>query len=343
MKTGMSWLILGLCCGLFIGSASSCAGVTPDMRLPEWNRFEPRIVGWDGKNKLSLELEVHALKVKMLQLSAGVIWTPPLQSSDRPEKLAALEAGKTWKTAWTATVPDSFDGWFEIDLQALPDTIGLEKVITDIATLSAMSKEILTKEAQGFKAPIQIGRTVSLHVDPGMATLLPRHLLFSPVWITGNRALLLWQPAGLLGSGQVSESWNAFCQAVPTQDTQAAVVALAKLQKLLTNATEPVPLRGVDQGQFALAPQAILEAIEVNLATLRASEKPSSEPSSLLLLAEKGGNNFTKPFAWANLGILHALGNRPEPAKKAWEKALELQPGWPMLRGWLEALKGGKR
>lgn len=340
----MSRLLLGLCCALFIGGAApTCPAVSPELRLPEWNRFEPRITGWDGKGKLSLELEVQALKVKLLQLSAGLVWPSPLKSDDRAEKLSSLDSGKTWKTTWSATVPESFDGWFEVDLQALPEIAALEREIAAVATMSGMAREVLTKEARGFKTPVQIGRTVSLHIDPGMATLLPRHLLFSPVWMTGNRALLLWQPAGILGSGQVAEAWSAFCQAIPEQKTQAAMVALGKLQKLLAKTTEPIPLLGADQGQFSLMPQAILEAIEANLATLHAAEKHAAEPARLMLLAGKSGNSFTKPFIWANIGILHALGNRPDQAKKAWETALELQPGWPMLRGWMEALKGGKR
>ena len=311
MKTRMSWVLTALCCLLLLAVAPSIHGVTPDIRLPSWNKVEPKVAGWDGKGTLALELAVHAEKVRLLKLSASMIWPKPLESADRPEHLAALEAGKTWTTSWKAMGPDSFDGWLEIDLQGLPDSACLEREIAAIATLTAMTREVLTNEARGFKAAVQIGRTVPLHLDPGLAVFLPRHLVFSPVWVTNGRPLLLWQPAGLLGTGQVSEAWNAFCQAIPAQNAKAALSALASLQKLLGNATEPVPLRGADQGEYALAPRAILEAIAVNLATLRAAEKPAGDTAGLARLLEKGEPSFSRPFALANLGILHLLGNRP--------------------------------
>ncbi|MFZ2959891.1 MAG: hypothetical protein WA705_23680 [Candidatus Ozemobacteraceae bacterium] len=322
------------------------AAVTPDIRLPSWHELEPRVLSWDGKGDLIVEVEMRALKVPLHDLSAKIGWPRSIEGTMKRAHADILEPGKSWKSSHLAHAPRAFDGWIELEASARPDSAGLEGEIKRVATYTEMARNILVTEAKSFKTPIPLGRSVPLHIDESIAALLPRELLFVPLRPVGVHAYYFWAPAGVLGTGTVAEVFMAFGTAIRGQEDSAALAAVETLEKAVAESVSGdgmMPFKSFDGGETRFSQKIILEALAANRATLELLCSRKDAAKKLADRVQNGKNRMSTPFLAVNLGVYYKAQGRGEDAAVLWRQALSLNPGWPLVRAWLNPLKGGKK
>ncbi|MBF0501511.1 MAG: hypothetical protein HQM09_15335 [Candidatus Riflebacteria bacterium] len=334
-------LLLGI-----VMTAPSVSAVTPDIRLPPWHKLESRILSWDGKGDLVIEIEMHALKVRLHALSAKIGWPKAMSGNVKTAHADVLEPGGSWKSSHIAHAPATFDGWIELDAAAFPDATGLETEIRQIATYTEMMRAVLLNEAKNFKTSIPLGRSIPLHLDENIAALLPRELLFSPTRSVGTQSLFFWAPPGTLGTGPVADAFAAFRKAIHDQDDSAALTAIGQLEKdisIMPAGDVMLSFKTTDGSETGISRVVVLESLTANRACLEVLMNKSNALQNLSALAEQAKNRVSGPFVATNLGVFYKKTGRSGDAVTLWRQALALNPAWPLVRTWLRDSSGGKK
>jgi len=323
--------------------ATPAAARTPDIRLPDWNRVNTRILEWDGQGRLTLELEVGALAFPVRDVAARLYWPTGFTCTNSLQATPTIAPGTTWKATFTARTPAAFDGWLEIELTARPEVAPLVAAVEAVATFSPAARTILLEEARGFTAPIPIGRPMPLHLDAAIAAAVPRELVFTPCRPMGTRALFFWTPAAVLVAGADGKTFDRYVQACQTLDDTAALAAIGSLLQETAAATEPLVFKTLEAGETRLPPGTFREALRAAELTLRALADGPAGPANLRQALEKAPPSFSPPFLWANLSTLAQARGDTGLAAAALARALDLNPAWPMLRRWAGESPGGKK
>ncbi len=322
--------------------------VAPEMRLPEWYRLTARVLTWEpGNGVVKIGLDFQAIGIPVLDLSAGIIWPGGFGKSTADEKASRIEAGKEWKTAHKAKAPGNFDGWIEVAFSARPSGNELKRRVDGLSDLSEAAKEILRREAGLFKTPIPIGMPVALYLDNDIGIAMPKGFVCTPAFPMNLRALMLWSPNVVLGSGSTAAAYEDFKRALRAKDAASAVSSIGKLRDSLKACGDSIPLKGVGSthlgsppgggiGEFQIKTSMVLDALKFNEISLSGLGNLLPAIAELEKLVLENPRSFLTGFIHANIGTLQASAGKKIDSEKSYREALKAIPAWPCVEGWLK-------
>lgn len=332
-------LLLGLFAFAITGAmfmARPVLAVPAALPIPQWHKIDIKAAAWEGKGEFAVEVEITAPIVPLHDLAVRMHWPKGFEATETEATETQLAAGRHWTKRFVAKAPEIFDGLLDVEIAARPDPAALEAVVSRIATLSPELRALTLAEVKQFKTPVALGRALSMHIDVGVAALLPQELLFMPIWPLDHGVLFLWVPAAISGNSGLSTRLSDLVVAASTQDSSAALAAIGEMEHELATATEPIPIKTLNQGSLNLDAARVRELLAIDRMTLFAIKSPAAL-AELTMFAIAHPGSVGAPFAWANVGMLHNRAGAAAEATKAFQRALDLQPAWPRVRRLLES------
>jgi hypothetical protein len=126
--------------------ATRLSAVSPDIRLPEWQKHEIRISEWQPAQKtLMLSVGIKAINTALKNVSCSM-FLPWSQQTTETKKRELLQSQDKAIFIFRLQVPEALSSWIDIDLRAQPDKAGLKKQIDKISdkplTVEALNEEL---------------------------------------------------------------------------------------------------------------------------------------------------------------------------------------------------------
>ncbi|MBI3039971.1 hypothetical protein HYY75_13130 [bacterium] len=309
--------------------------ITPSLKLPDWYQFGAKVITYDGRKNLSVEIECRALNVPLLDLSAKIFWPKNFIFETNGFEKSSLPAKEKWITRHSCKVPTDFDGWIECYLSARPDPKAFEVYLNKLQNLSNENRILLLEEIKGFSKPIQIGKSFPLHIDSTFAIFSPPELVFSRFFPLKNRNIRLWAPKIKMSNGEFEEGLKAFSEALDGGKIPEALEILKNLENVVSRFKDFVPLSNEKNDKISIDVTTLREILHSNILSLRGISEGRKFPFSEL--KEKSNSlRFTCGYFWANLGTFYFSEGFAKESKNAYKKALEFVPAWPQIQNWLK-------
>lgn len=319
-------------------SVSHLAAMTPEIRLPEWQRSKIDISEWQPEQSLlTLRVDIEAPTVQLEKISSRLYLPEALSQDAGKHERPQLKKGERVIFMHQITVKPGFAGWAEIELSAQPAKAEIIGLIKSQHSQKPATAAILEAEAMTIDKPLSFGRSMPLLVREDIAISTAPEMAFKPEFKFKDRQMYLWYPEAGMGKGLTAEGLKAFVGALAAGNFRTAESAGNMLIKKLETSNEPLTLHKENNETFSIPAQIAISLIKANLQTLQAIDTQKTEGLELYIDQMQPG--YTRPFMMFNLAALHE-GLKNKKAAIAWyEKARQEMPAWPLAQKRLDALK----
>lgn len=322
----------------FAIAATGLQAMTPQIRLPEWQRSKIDISEWKpAQGLLTIRVAIEASAVSLSEVSSQLRVPPELTASDSRRVRPAMKKGEKSVFLHIFNIKPDFAGWFEVDLRAMPAQKELIELIKAKHAAEPVTCKILETEALTISQPLFIGSSLPLLVRDDIAICTAAETAFRPDFKSGDQEFYIWYPATGFGKGLSAEILKAFSAAVSSGNIKSSESTADMLIRKLEATKEPLLLEKAGDENFAIPAAVAIELIKANLLTLRAIVNKSPDELEKVLKDMKPG--YTKPFLMFNLGNLYAGLKKNSKAKNWFEQALVEIEAWPLAEKKLKALK----
>jgi len=319
-------------------NAASVHAVTPQIRLPEWNRTSFAIAEWKPEQGiLVISVSIEANQVSLSKISSQLHAPPELNvPADRHERESLVKGDKT-VFLHKISVKAGFTGWLELDVRAQPAKQGMLALVAAIHSKEPLTCKILEEEVNTINQPIYIGTSlpVLLRDDAALSTM--PEAAFTNDLEEGGRKYYLWYPPESLAKGITGEGLKVYSSALRTASLTKSESAAKMLLRKLENDKEPLVVEKAGGETFTLPAMVARELINANQLIMRAVTGKKPEILSEHLNTMQPG--YTRPFLYYNLAMLENSLKKRALAIKSLEKALADQPAWPLAEKLLKQLK----
>jgi hypothetical protein len=318
-------------------AGAALPAMTPEIRLPEWQRSRIDISEWKPEqNLLTIRVDIEACNVQLENVSSQLHLPTELGSTSQKHERALLRKGDKVVFLHKVSVKPDFSGWAEVELKALPSQTEILQMIKEKHSKEPVTSAVLEAEALTIKEPLFFGRSMPLLVRDDIALCTAAETAFRPDYKASENEFYLWYPESGFGKGLTGEGLKAFSGAISTGNLKVAESAGGMLLKKLETAKEPLLLARDNNETFSIPSGVAIELIEADLMTLRAVI--NKDPASFETLVERMKPGYTKPFLMFNLASLFRSQNKNSKARDWYQKAAEEIPAWPLAHKHLKAL-----
>lgn len=322
---------------LFMNS-NSVQAVTPQVRLPEWNRTSFAIAEWKpDQSILVISVSVEASQVGLSKISSQLHVPEELNVPvDRHER-ETLGKGDKAVFLHKISVKKGFSGWFELDVRALPDQSEMLALVAKQHANEPLTRKILEEEIKTIERPMHIGTSLPILLREDAALSTMPEAAFTADLEYGNRKYYLWYPPEGLGKGITAEGLKTYSAALRTASLAKSESAARMLLRKLETSSEAIGIEKANGETFMLPAKVAADLISANQLTMQALFGAKPEILEEHLSAMRPG--YTRPFLYYNLALLANSLKKRTQAIKHLESALADQPAWPLAEKLLKQLK----
>ncbi len=319
-------------------AAACLPAMTPEIKLPEWQRSKIDISDWEPDNKiLTVRVDIEAPSVKLENISSQLHMPAELAASGSRHERPVLKKGDKVIFLHKLSIKPDFAGWAEVELKAQPSQTELLQLIKEKHSKEPATSAILEAEAMTIKEPLFFGRSMPLLVRDDIALCTAAETAFKPDYKALGTEFYLWYPESGFGKGLTNEGLKAFTGAIAAGNLKTAESAGSMLIKKLEAGNEPLTLSRANNETFAIPSSVAVELIQANLMTLKAIV--NKDPVAFESLIENLKPGYTRPFLMYNLASLYESQKSRGKARIWYEKAIAEIPAWPLAQKNLKALK----
>ncbi|EKD82055.1 MAG: hypothetical protein ACD_39C01501G0002 [uncultured bacterium] len=325
-----------ICC-LFMNS-SAVQALSPQVRLPEWNRTSFAISEWKpDQGILVISVSVEASQVGLSKISSQLHAPEQLNIPvDRHER-ATLAKGDKAVFLHKVNVKEGFAGWFELDVRAQPEQSEMLALVAEKHAKEPLTCKILEEEIRTIEQPIYIGTSLPVLLRKDVALNTVPEAAFSNDLEQSDRKYYLWYPPEGLGKGITAEGLKTYSAALRTASLAKSESAARMLLRKIETSNEPIGIEKTDGETFMLPAKVAADLISANQLTMRAVTGAKPEILQKHLNTMQPG--YSRPFLYYNLAVLESSLKKRALAIKYLETALAEQPAWPLAEKLLKQLK----
>jgi hypothetical protein len=321
---------------LFMNPASVQA-VTPQVRLPEWNRTSFAIAEWKpDQSILVISVSIEANQVGLSKISSQLYAPEELNVPVNRHERETLAKGDKVVFMHKISVKKGFSGWFELDVRALPDRAEMMALVARQHADAPLTRKILGEEVNTIERPLQIGTSMPILLREDAALSTMPEVAFTEELENGDRKYYLWYPPEGLGKGITAEGLKTYSAALRTASLAKSESAARMLLRKFETSSEAIGIEKANGETFMLPAKAAADLINANQLTMRAVFGAKPEILEEHLKAMRPGH--TRPFLYYNLAVLEN-SQAKRTAGKHLENALADQPAWPLAKKLLKQLK----
>lgn len=326
-----------LALGLIV-SSSALAAMTPEIRLPEWQRSKIDISEWKpDQNLLTLRVDIEAPTVQLEKIASKLHLPEELGLDTGKHERALLKKGDRVIFMHKISIKPGFSGWAEVELSAQPSQSEIIGLIRSQHSKEPATAAILEAEALTIDKPLFFGRSMPLLVRDDIALCTAAEMTFKPDFKFKDRQFYLWYPETGFGKGLTAEGLKAFNGALAAGNFKTAESAGNMLIKKLETGNEPLTLSKGSGETFSIPAQVATSLIRANILTMQAVN--AKKPSVLESQVNQMQPGYTRPFMMFNLAALYESLKNKKSAIEWYEKARQEIPAWPLAQERLDALK----
>lgn len=319
-------------------AATGLTAMTPEIRLPDWQKSKIDISEWKPDQKLlTVRIDIEAPSVQLENVSSQLHLPAELNTSSGKHERPILKKGDKVIFLHRIGVKSEFAGWAEVEMKAQPSQAEMLQLIKEAHSNEPATLAILEAEAMTINQPLFFGRSIPLLVRDDIALCTAAETAFKPDFKAMEKEFYFWYPESGFGKGLTSEGLKAFTGAIAAGNLKSAEAAGKMLIKKLETGKAPLMLTRANNETFAIPAPVAIELIEANLMSLKAIV--NKDPKSLEKLLEGLKPGYTRPFLMFNLASLFASQRNNTLARSWYEKAIADIPAWPLANKNLKALK----
>ena len=331
-------LFLTAILGCFAIAAGSLQAMTPQVRLPDWQRSQIAISEWQPEHGiLIIRVTVEASAMALSNVSSRLHIPVEPSLPDNTHKKQSMKKGEKAVFMHKINIKPNFAGWCEVDLRAQPDKKELIELIGSVHANEQATRAILEAEAQTISQPIFIGNSMPLLLRDDIAICTAKETAFRPDFKSDNHEFYVWHPESGTGTGLTAELLKAFSAALSAGNVKNALSTAETLIRKLKGSKDPLKLEKANGESFMIPAEVAIALIEADTLTLSAVVNKDTESLQKALMAMKPG--YTRPFLMFNLGNLYASLKKNDKAKTYIKQALDAIESWPLAKKQLENLK----
>ncbi|HOI89385.1 MAG TPA: hypothetical protein PLK28_02620 [Candidatus Rifleibacterium sp.] len=324
--------------GILAFAASSLTAMTPEIRLPEWQRSKIDISEWKPDQKLlTIRVDIEAPSVQLEKITSKLHLPEELGVNAGQHERPFLKKGDKVVFLHKFSVKPDFAGWAEVELAAQPSQDGVLALIKSAHANEPATAAILEAEARTIDKPLNFGRSMPLLVRDDIALCTAVETALKPDFKVNGQQFYFWYPESGFGKGLTSEGLKAFTSAIGNSNLKSAEAAGNMLIKKLETSKEPLMLSRTKDETFAIPAPVAIDLINANLATLQAIVEKSPETLEKDINAMQPG--YTRPFLMFNLASLYETQKKSGLAKLWYEKAISEIPAWPLAETSLKRVR----
>ncbi len=322
----------------FAMAAATGHSMSPEIRLPEWQRTKIDVSEWKPEQKiLTVRVDIEAPATRLENVSSQVYLPAEIKTGPGRHERPVLEKGDKAVFLHQFSITPDFAGWAEIELLAQPSREGIIQLVRSTYAKEPATLAILEAEAMTISKPMPFGRSLPLLVRKDIAMCTAAPMALKPDFNTLGQEFYLWYPETGLGKGLTGESLKTFGAALSTGNQKTAEAAGKMLISRLETAKEPLTMTVSEKETFAIPAGIVTELIKADLDTLKAVN--NKDPEILAAAVKKLQPGYTKPFLMFNLAALYESQKNKGKAREWYEKAIAEIPAWPLAEKRLAGLK----
>ncbi len=310
--------------------ATRLSAVSPDIRLPDWQKHEIRITEWQPEQKtLMLSVSIKAINTAIKDISCSM-FLPWSQQTTETKKRELLEPQDKAIFIFRLQVPETLSSWLDIDLRAQPDKEGLKNQIAKF-TDKPLTVKVLNDELKSLNAPIMLGKSIPVFVANDIALSATSELTFRPEIEINGHKFYIWLPPANFGSGLTKESFKALKNALKSGNFKAAIAASKLLSRRIEKHEKPIAAKKDNGDTFIIPTPVLKQVLEANMALLQ-SLAANNDSKPLQKHVKNAIPSFSRPFLLFNLGQIYNMHQQDAEAHKYLQMALKDIPAWPLAK-----------
>lgn len=320
---------LSIVCLLILCSCRLSA-VSPDIRLPEWNKTEVGISDWyPDQGLLMLRVSLEAKNVSIHEVTCQLHQNFDQAQTGSIRNKAVVKAGDKAHFIFRLNVKSGLNDWIECDLRARPNQKELRALVAQIEG-KPLSKEIMQNEINSITKQIQLGKSIPIFIAKDIALSTTAEMAFRPELEVKGKKFYVWFPPDNLGAGITPETFKALRNSVRAGNFHSAIAACDLLIRRLEKNEQSISISKSKGEKFMIPAKVAQEMVKANKAIFEALKNADS--SELIQFAKSMKPSYTRAFVYFNLAQILSISKRNTEALDWINNAMLEVPAWPEAR-----------